>query len=78
MLEIAAGLSPRGLDFSARYSERGLVYVEGDLPHMAGKKREMLKRARKRPGEHHVVSLDAFSASDLRGVCERYFQPSRG
>ena len=78
VLEIGAGLSPRGYAFSARYVDRGLVYVEGDLPHMVERKREMLDRAPKRPGAHHVVSLDVLSDGDLRAVRDRYFESSRG
>jgi O-methyltransferase involved in polyketide biosynthesis len=43
VLEIAAGLSPRGWRFAGRYGER-LTYVEGDLPDMAERKRKALKR----------------------------------
>jgi O-methyltransferase involved in polyketide biosynthesis len=78
VLEIAAGLSYRGRRFSSRYCDRGLVYVEGDLPGMAKRKTEMLRRAPVRPGEHHVAGLDAFSESDLQAVCDRYLDRSRG
>src|SRR5262249_2694594 len=39
-MEIAAGLSPRGLRFAARHPD--LVYLEGDLPDMAATKRDLL------------------------------------
>jgi O-methyltransferase involved in polyketide biosynthesis len=78
VLEIAAGLSPRGRAFSSRYCDRGLVYVEGDLPGMAERKRQMLARAPALPGEHRVVELDALSDGDLQAVCDRYLDRSRG
>jgi len=78
VLEVAAGLSPRGCDFSTRFADRGLIYVEGDLPDMAERKRSLLKQASSHSGEHHVVSLDALSANDLYTVCDRFFDPSRG
>ncbi len=40
VMEIAAGLSPRGLRFTARHPD--LVYLEGDLPDMAASKRALL------------------------------------
>ncbi len=78
VLEIAAGLSPRGRTFSSRYRDRDLLYVEGDLPGMADRKTEMLRRAPELPGEHRVVALDALSEDDLRAVCDRHFDRSRG
>jgi len=78
VLEVAAGFSPRGLDFSARFADRGLIYVEGDLPHMVEKKKELLKCVSRRSGIHHLVSLNALSPDDLFSTCEKYFDRSRG
>lgn len=61
VLEIAAGMSGRGLRFARRYGDAGLVYVEGDLPAMAARKRSRLAAtALSRPG-HHVVALDVLA-----------------
>lgn len=54
VVELAAGMSPRGLRLSAAYPE--LTYVETDLPAMAARKREALSRA---GAGHRVVELDA-------------------
>jgi len=78
VLEVAAGLSPRGRDFAERYADRGLVYVEGDLPGMAQRKSSILQDAPTRRGQHHVVALDAFDPTDLDRVCDQYFDPTRG
>jgi O-methyltransferase involved in polyketide biosynthesis len=78
VLEVAAGLSPRGRAFAARYEERGLVYVEGDLPGMAHRKATILRRAPKRPGRHHVIALDAFDPREMDALCKRHFDPARG
>ncbi len=43
VIEVAAGLSPRGWRFSRRYGDR-LTYIEADLPEMAARKREALER----------------------------------
>jgi O-methyltransferase involved in polyketide biosynthesis len=59
VVEIAAGLSPRGWRFSEVYGD-ALTYVEGDLPGMAARKRRALERA---GGAHSVVDLDAFAES---------------
>lgn len=42
VIEIAAGLSPRGWRFSHRYPD--LTYVEADLPRVAARKRRLLER----------------------------------
>ena len=43
VIEVAAGLSPRGWRFAQRYGER-VTYVEADLPAMAERKRRALAR----------------------------------
>src|SRR5688572_15605351 len=43
VVEIAAGLSPRGWRFARRHGDR-LRYVEADLPEMAARKRDILAR----------------------------------
>ena len=60
VVEIAAGLSPRGLRYSTAYD--GLVYVEADLPAMARQKREALAGlgAPLSP-RHRVVDFDALA-----------------
>lgn len=54
VIEVAAGMSPRGWRFSKRYGDR-LTYVEADLPGMARRKREALERIGT-PGVHHRVA----------------------
>src|SRR5439155_8027535 len=58
VLEVAAGMSPRGWRFTERHPD--LVYVEADLPGMAADKRAALERIG-RPPTHRVVNLDALS-----------------
>lgn len=55
VVEIAAGMSPRGLRFAERYGDR-LTYVETDLPGMAARKRGQLERMG-RLGPHHRVEV---------------------
>lgn len=55
VLEIGAGLSPRGLTFSQNDAE--LTYVEVDLPHMVAAKRERLARVAL-PSNYHLTSVD--------------------
>ena len=57
VIEVAAGLSPRGWRFTQRYGER-LTYVEGDLPGMASRKRRALERMGSLSERHRVVVLD--------------------
>jgi O-methyltransferase involved in polyketide biosynthesis len=58
VIEVAAGLSPRGWRFVQRYGER-IVYVEADLPAMAARKRRALKRIGTLGERHRVEDLDA-------------------
>jgi O-methyltransferase involved in polyketide biosynthesis len=62
VIEIAAGMSPRGWRFAERHGER-LVYIETDLPEMAASKREALERAGSLGPGHRVAALDALSES---------------
>lgn len=59
VLEIAAGLSGRGLRFARRFP--ALHYVETDLPDMAAHKRRLLDGAGLRRPGHDVVPLDALA-----------------
>jgi O-methyltransferase involved in polyketide biosynthesis len=68
VVEIAAGLSPRGHRFMERHRDRGLVYVEGDLPGMAGRKRAILDGAGLLGAGHHVVELDALADDGPRSL----------
>jgi len=81
VLEVAAGLSPRGLRFTRRHGER-LFYIEGDLPAMARRKRQALTRVAEPVGSHHlVVEIDALAddgPGSLDDVATRFFDPSRG
>lgn len=60
VVEIAAGLSPRGWDFARRHGA-ALTYIEADLPDMARHKRQLLERARLLGAQHRVVALDALA-----------------
>ena len=60
IVEIAAGLSPRGWRMRQRYGDR-ICYVETDLPQMAARKRELLARGGFLGERHHVVELDALA-----------------
>lgn len=61
VLEIAAGMSGRGVRFARRYGPAGLVYVEGDLAGMADRKRSRLASAGLAVAHHHVVALDVLA-----------------
>lgn len=59
VLEVAAGLSPRGIRFTRRHP--GLRYVEADLPPMAAHKQQLLARHGLFGARHEVVALDALA-----------------
>lgn len=58
VIEVAAGLSPRGWRFARRYGSR-LTYIEADLPAMAERKRAALARMGSLDEHHRVEALDA-------------------
>lgn len=58
VVEVAAGLSPRGWRFSQRHGDR-LTYVEADLPAMARRKRRALAKMGSLSEHHRVEDLDA-------------------
>lgn len=60
IIEVAAGLSPRGWRFKQRHGNR-LRYVEADLPDMAARKRARLHNAGMLSEGHEVVALDALA-----------------
>ncbi len=60
IIEVAAGLSPRGWRFKNLYGER-IRYIEADLPDMAGRKQNLLKRSGLLSPGHDVVPLDALA-----------------
>jgi len=55
VLEIGAGLSPRGLTVARARPE--MVYVEADLPHMVEEKRRRLQRTTL-PPNYHLITID--------------------
>ncbi len=60
VIEVAAGLSPRGWRFRQRYGDR-LTYVEADLPGMASRKRQALQRMGSLSARHRVARVDALA-----------------
>jgi O-methyltransferase involved in polyketide biosynthesis len=88
VLEIAGGMSGRGLRFSKRYGahgerpdQGGLVYVEGDLPGMAERKRMSLAAAGLTSQHHRVVPLDILADSGpeaLDAATRGLFDSSKG
>lgn len=63
VVEVAAGMSPRGWRFSNRYGDR-LTYIEGDLPAMAQRKRHALDRIGSLSAHHRVEDLDVLREND--------------
>jgi O-methyltransferase involved in polyketide biosynthesis len=76
VLEIAAGLSPRGWRFAQRHSDR-ITYIEADLPAMAARKREALRRGGSLGDHHQVRALDALAERELPELAAE-LDPERG
>jgi O-methyltransferase involved in polyketide biosynthesis len=60
VIEIAAGLSPRGWRFTERYADR-LTYLETDLAGMVARKRAVLGDLGSLSDRHRVVELNALA-----------------
>lgn len=67
VVEVAAGLSPRGWRFVRRYGAQ-LTYVEADLPGMVARKRRALERMGSLGGEHLVRELDVLREGGMAAV----------
>ncbi len=75
ILEIAAGLSPRGLLFKKIYPKT-FKYVEADLPKMTAHKEKLLKACNSISDTHYCVTLDVLdknAAHSLHNVIQKNF-----
>lgn len=61
VIEIAAGLSPRGSRYIARFGKT-ITYVEADLPAMVEQKKSLLATRLSRSPTHRIREIDAFQA----------------
>ncbi|HSW13571.1 MAG TPA: class I SAM-dependent methyltransferase [Solimonas sp.] len=79
VIEVAAGLSPRGWDFMRRHGSR-LRYIEADLPLMAAAKRRRLAAIGPLPPGHEVVDLDALADEGPQSLAAlaRRLDPQQG
>ncbi|MDQ2725687.1 MAG: class I SAM-dependent methyltransferase [Actinomycetota bacterium] len=79
VIEVACGLSPRGLNFSRRCGSR-LTYIEGDVADMATTKARLLGSIGALSDHHQVVEIDAFTddgPTSLAAIASR-LDPGRG
>lgn len=76
VIEIAAGLSPRGLRFARKYGDR-LTYIEADLPGMAAHKRELLGA---RVPNHRIATINALAEAGPDSLAElvKTLDPAQG
>jgi O-methyltransferase involved in polyketide biosynthesis len=79
VIEIAAGLSPRGWSFAGTYGDR-ISYVETDLPGMAARKRAILTEIDSLNDHHRVVELNALAdhGPDSLAALAATLDPARG
>jgi O-methyltransferase involved in polyketide biosynthesis len=79
IVEVAAGLSPRGWRFRNRYGDR-IRYVEADLPGMLANKRRILAELGGETEHHRTIEIDALAdagPTSIDGVCAT-LDPARG
>jgi hypothetical protein len=73
-IEIASGLSARGLRFARRYEQLGLEWVDADLPHMSAIRRQRTSSSGARLSNYRVADVDllesegALSPASLLGT----------
>jgi len=77
VVELAAGLSPRGWRFTERFPQ--LKYVEADLPDMARRKKELLREANALSERHKVVTCNILveGPESLENVISREFDTTK-
>jgi O-methyltransferase involved in polyketide biosynthesis len=71
VVEVAAGLSPRGWRFAQRYGDR-ITYVEADLPAMIAHKRRILGALGGERANHRTVEINALAdagPSSIDAIC---------
>lgn len=62
VIELAAGMSGRALRMLKRFGDRGLSYIETDLPGMVARKRRAIATLdRPMPPGHRICTLDVFA-----------------
>lgn len=69
IIEIAAGLSPRGWRFASRHRER-ITYIEADLVDMAKYKHHLLQAGGLNTDQHHVRIINALADSGADSLAE--------
>lgn len=77
VIELAAGLSPRGWRFMQRYGDR-ITYIETDLPHMAALKGKLLADAGLASPRHRVTTVNALLNSGPNSLHELAQSLDRG
>jgi O-methyltransferase involved in polyketide biosynthesis len=79
VVEVAAGLSPRGWRFATRYADR-ITYVEADLPGMLAHKRRILAALGGETAHHRTAEVNALTdtgPTSLAAVCAT-LDPTKG
>ena len=79
IVEVAAGLSPRGWRFRNRYGA-AITYVEADLPGMLARKRHILAELGGETATHRTIEIDALTdtgPTSIASICDT-LDPARG
>jgi len=79
IIEVAAGLSPRGWRFASRYGDR-ITYVEADLPAMVARKRRILAALGGETAHHRTAEINALldlGPTSIAALCAT-LEPGQG
>ena len=79
IIEVAAGLSPRGWRFRQRYGD-SITYIEADLPGMIANKRAVLAELGGETAHHRTIEVDALRDDGPTSIdaIASALDPSRG
>ncbi len=79
VVEVAAGLSPRGWRFARKYGDR-ITYVEADLPGMLANKRRILAELGGESPHHRTAEVNALTdagPTSIEAICAA-LDPTKG
>lgn len=79
VIELAAGMSPRGYTFARRHGAR-ITFVEVDLPEMAARKRQVLAKLGSLGTHHRMADVDVLQADGPQSLhaLAQTLDPARG
>jgi len=79
IVELACGFSPRGYRFMENHQDMGITYIEADLPNMANRKYNVLKKAGLLSKGHKIIPCNILIDEGelcLKNLAAKYLDPT--